>query len=289
MFSLSNMNVTKDKIDKRRNPGTPGVVDTYGFPDQPMLDEMTDKALQVLSRNANGFVLMVEGASIDKQAHNMDSERWILDAIEFDNAVEKVRLFVNANPDTLAFITADHECGGINIIGASLLTDAALAAKASNNPDQATATANLRDAVVGLYDAAGFPSYPQAADGYPSTTDVDNRLLIGYASSADRYEDWRTNPFPIHDSQQPFDATGLSGLPRLNTNDFSGAVNPLRPVRDAVSNFFITGQIPGSSAAHTASDVPVSATGRGSAAFTGVMDNTDLFFKAMQAALGGAK
>ena len=34
---------------------------------------------------------MVEGASIDKQAHNMDSERWILDTVEFDYAIGKSR------------------------------------------------------------------------------------------------------------------------------------------------------------------------------------------------------
>jgi alkaline phosphatase len=76
LFSFSNMNVAKDKIDKRRN-GV-GLVDDYGFPDQPMLDEMIAKAIQVLSKNPNGFYLMVEGGSIDKQAHNMDTERWIL-------------------------------------------------------------------------------------------------------------------------------------------------------------------------------------------------------------------
>ena len=51
-------------------------MDDYGFPDQPMLYEMTAKALRVLDRQKKGFVLMVEGASIDKQAHAMDSERW---------------------------------------------------------------------------------------------------------------------------------------------------------------------------------------------------------------------
>jgi alkaline phosphatase len=64
------------------------VVDDFGFPDQPMLEEMTVKALDVLQKNKKGFVLMVEGASIDKQAHNMDTERWILDTIEFDRAIE---------------------------------------------------------------------------------------------------------------------------------------------------------------------------------------------------------
>ena len=40
---------------------------------------------------------------------------------------------------------------------------------------------------------------------------------------------------------------------------------------------------------HTASDIPLSAAGRGAAAFTGVQDNTEVFFKAMQAVLGGSK
>ena len=90
LFALSNMNVALDKIDGRRGKKagvTGSVVDDYGFPDQPMLDEMAAKALAVLERQKNGFVLMVEGASIDKQAHAMDTERWLLDTIEFDRAV----------------------------------------------------------------------------------------------------------------------------------------------------------------------------------------------------------
>ena len=274
LFSLSNMNVAKDKIDKRRNPGTPGVVDDYGFPDQPMLDEMTEKALQVLSKNRKGFVLMVEGASIDKQAHNMDSERWILDTIEFDRAVAKCKEFAESNPDTLVIVTADHECAGINIIGSSLVSNANLSTRAASGGG----TATLRDQVVGLYDGAGFPAYEIAGDGFPVTTDVDFKMLIGYASNADRNEDWLTNPRPIRDTQQPF-----NGVAPLNTYP-TGPLN-----RDVAGSFLITGQVPGTSAAHTASDIPLSAFGRGASLFTGVMDNTDVFFKAAQAAIGGAK
>ena len=108
LFNLGNMNVAYDKLGGRR--GTSSVVADYGFPDQPMLDEMTDKALQVLSKNPNGFYLMVEGASIDKQAHLMDSDRWILETIEFDKAVAKAQAFAAANPDTVVIVTADHEC-----------------------------------------------------------------------------------------------------------------------------------------------------------------------------------
>ena len=57
--------------------------------------------------------------------------------------------------------------------------------------------------------------------------------------------------------------------------------------RDAQGKFMITGQVPGNSAVHTASDIPLSAFGPGAYSFTGVMDNTDVFFKLAQAAVKG--
>ena len=92
------MNVALDKIAKRRNTLLPGTttfaVDDYHAPDQPMLDEMTAAALEVLDhRNHNGFVLMVEGAHIDKQSHAMDAERVVDEMIEFDRAVAVARHF----------------------------------------------------------------------------------------------------------------------------------------------------------------------------------------------------
>lgn len=272
LFSLSNMNVALDKIEGRR--GNPAVVNDYGFPDQPMLNEMTQAALNVLGRNPNGFVLMVEAASIDKQAHNMDTERWILDTIEFDDAIAVGRAYQAANPDTLVIVTADHECAGINIIGSSRVTDAELQARIATGQGET----QVRNGVVGTYESAGFPRYTTAPDGYPVTANVDYRMLIGYAANGDRFEDWRTNPQPLRDSQQPF-----NNSPPLNTYP-SGPLN-----RDTVGNFRVTGQVADSSAAHTASDFPLTAQGRGSALLGGVMDNTDVFFRAMQAILGGSR
>ena len=273
LFSFSNMNVAKDKIDKRR--GTSTVVDDYGFPNQPMLDEMTTKALQVLRKNNNGFVLMVEAASIDKQAHNMDTERWILDTLEFDRAVAVARNFASTNPDTLVVVLADHECGGVNIIGGSTVANTNLVSRSLAG--QGTSTTNgLRAGVVGTYEGAGFPIYTIESDGYPTTTDPDNKMLIGYAANGDRYENWLTNPLPLRDSQQPFNSSAP-----LNTY-------PSGPTaRDTNGLYLVTGQIADPVAAHTASDIPVYAEGRGGILFRGTIDNTDVFFNIMQAVIGG--
>jgi alkaline phosphatase len=274
LFALSNMNVALDKIDGRRNKalGINGrVVDDYGFPDQPMLDEMTSKALKVLDRQKNGFLLMVEGASIDKQAHNMDTERWMLDTLEFDRAVALAQAYAASRSDTLVIITADHECAGVALIGGSRVSDARLQSLVREGGGNA-----LRDTVVGVYEQAGFPKYKISTDGYPETTDIDNRMLVGYGANSDRMEDFRTNDRPLQDSQQPF----VKKEPL--------AIYPAGPMaRDAEGKYMVTGQVPGDSAVHTATDIPLSAFGPGAYAFTGVLDNTDVFFKLAQAAVKG--
>ncbi len=272
LFAYSNMNVAYDKIGKRRGNST--LVDDFGFPDQPMLDEMTEKALRILSRDRDGFVLMVEGASIDKQAHNMDTDRWILDTIEFDRAIGVARDFALRDGETVVIVTADHECAGAAIIGGSRVTNAALQARAASG--LGTSAGGPRNGVVGTYDAAGFPRYTIASDGYPVTTDIDFKMLIGYGANADRFEDWLANEKPLRDSQQPFNgAAPLSGYP----NDLLQ--------QDVAGGFRVTGQIEDATAAHTATDIPLSAFGLGASLFTGVMDNSDVFFKLGQAAVGG--
>lgn len=277
LFAFSNMNVALDKINGRRGTDKNGlgggsVVDDFGLPDQPMLDEMAVKALQVLKQSPKGFVLMIEGASIDKQAHAMDTERWMLDTLEFDRAVRVAQDFAAEHGDTLVIVTADHECSGAALIGGSMVTDQALQALAAKK-----GVANLRNAVVGRYESAGFPRYKLAADGYPETTDIDYRLLVGYGANADRYEDWRTKRTPQRDSQQP-----LGNQPPLKWYPANALERD-----DAVGEYLVTGQVPGESAVHTATDIPLSAYGPGALAFTGVIDNTDVFFKLAQAAVKG--
>ena len=66
------MDVAYDKLGLQR-PASEPVANLGQFADQPMLDLMTRKAIDVLSTGnpfaTSGFILIVEGASIDKQSH----------------------------------------------------------------------------------------------------------------------------------------------------------------------------------------------------------------------------
>ena len=78
---------------------------------QPTLKEMTVKALDILSKDKDGFFLMVEGGQIDWAAHNNDAATMLHEMLKFDEAVEAVYEWAGKRDDTLVVITADHETG----------------------------------------------------------------------------------------------------------------------------------------------------------------------------------
>lgn len=86
----------------------------------PSLAEMTDKSLDILSQDPDGFFLMVEGGLIDWAGHNNNKVNDALETIEFDKAVEVAIDFVLNHDHTLLIVTADHETGGLSIISDTL-------------------------------------------------------------------------------------------------------------------------------------------------------------------------
>jgi alkaline phosphatase len=92
-------------------------------PFQPDLSQMTEKAIQILSKDPDGFFLMVEGGQIDWAAHNNDAASVIQDTIDFDKAVQIGKSFTETSSDSIMIVTADHETGGMDIhLSASGLT-----------------------------------------------------------------------------------------------------------------------------------------------------------------------
>lgn len=87
-----------------------------------MLPDATELALEILSRNKKGFFMMVEGSQIDWGGHDNDASYVIDETVDFDNAVGKALEFAAKNGETLVIVTADHETGGMGIIGGNLAT-----------------------------------------------------------------------------------------------------------------------------------------------------------------------
>ena len=101
LFSMGNMAL---EIDRARSA-------------EPSLAEMTTAALRALSENPRGFFAMIEGGRIDHAAHANDAAAVIREVIAFDEAVGVALEFLRRNADTLLIVTADHETGGMALIG----------------------------------------------------------------------------------------------------------------------------------------------------------------------------
>lgn len=82
---------------------------------KPSLPELTRRAIIILSKNKNGFFLMVEGSQIDWGGHAKDMNYIISEMVDFDNAVGVGLDFAKQNPQTLVVATADHETSGFAI------------------------------------------------------------------------------------------------------------------------------------------------------------------------------
>eukprot|EP00070_Physeter_catodon_P031607 XP_028338501.1 intestinal-type alkaline phosphatase isoform X1 [Physeter catodon] len=89
----------------------------------PSLQEMTEAALRVLSRNPRGFYLFVEGGRIDHGHHEGVAYRALTEAVVFDNAIAKAGQ-LTSEADTLILVTADHShvfsFGGYTLRGSSI-------------------------------------------------------------------------------------------------------------------------------------------------------------------------
>ncbi|XP_068135434.1 intestinal-type alkaline phosphatase-like [Hyperolius riggenbachi] len=79
-----------------RNPST-----------DPSLEEMTEKAIKILSKNPNGFFLFVEGGRIDHGHHDGIARNSLTEAVEFDKAIRRGGQLTSES-ETLTVVTADH-------------------------------------------------------------------------------------------------------------------------------------------------------------------------------------
>jgi len=244
LFHTGNMSVWYDR-EETKNPNVLGK-----FTDQPSLPEMTGRAIDALATNPNGFFLMVEAGSVDKQLHPMDWVRAVYDNIEFDNAIGVARRFQEKNPDTLIIVTADHS-------HAMSITGTYTPYEGKIGPD-----------AVGTYEQSAFPTFTRKrGDGFPDSPSTKTTLAVGWANHPEYYDDGTTVwAEPLGPSIEDPQVKGTYiGDPKRAPSG-KGVLMP-RTVPASVN-----------SEVHTADDVPVMASGPGSEFFNGLVDNTDLFW-----------
>lgn len=97
------------------------LLDKYYLPKAPQRDytlgDLTKIAIDKLSQNKDGFVLMVEGSLIDKGAEQTNYEYMIGEQKDFNYAVNAALEFAAKDGNTLVVVTADHESGGFAVKG----------------------------------------------------------------------------------------------------------------------------------------------------------------------------
>jgi alkaline phosphatase len=85
-----------------------------------MLPGSSAKAIEILSKNEKGFFLMIEGSQIDWAGHANAADTLIDETLDFDKAVGVVLDFARNDGNTLVIVTADHETGGVTIVGGGI-------------------------------------------------------------------------------------------------------------------------------------------------------------------------
>lgn len=253
LFHTGNLDTTLDREFLKK-----GTVSK--FPEQPGLVEMTKVALDNLSKNPEGFFLMVEAANVDKMSHPLDWDRAVVDTIEFDKAIGVAREFAAKNPDTLIIVTGDHT-HGVSIIG---------------TVDDEKPGTEMREK-VGTYAEAGFPNYEDKdGDGYPDKVDVSRRLFLNANNGPDHYETFR----PKLDG--PF-------APAIQNEKKEYIAN--EQYKDVPGAVLVSGIIPKSadSGVHAVDDIVLQAEGPGAEGFRGYMEQSDVYKALAEAFALGAK
>ncbi|RCI05055.1 hypothetical protein CU098_011345 [Rhizopus stolonifer] len=234
--------------------------------DQPGLSDMTIAALEVLKRRGgkDGFFMMSEAASVDKQLHTFDFPRALAELIELDVTIKKTIEWLKKNSeyeDTLILLTADHS-HGFDVWGS---VDQRYIRSHDDKSD-------MRNS-IGVYAQAGFPGYfDRNGDGFPDNWSPDITLAAGTNNGPAHYEAWQVT------HTGPRNPTASDGH-----GDYIG--NPKDAAGKNGAGLSWSSNLPHgeSQGVHSMSDVFIYSHGPGSDLFKKTFENWELFFKMAEA------
>ncbi|WP_222563952.1 alkaline phosphatase [Novilysobacter antarcticus] len=133
---------------------------------EPSLSEMTAAAITRLSRNPNGFVLLVEGGRIDHAHHEGNAYRALTDTIAMAEAVEVADRLTSAD-DTLILVTADH-AHTLSFVGYPARGNPILDKVREDKNGKRVLARDARDMPYTTLSYANGPGYTGASDTQPA-------------------------------------------------------------------------------------------------------------------------
>jgi len=161
----------------------------------PSIAEMTQKAIDLLSQDSDGFFLMVEGSKIDHAAHAHDKIRTALEAIAFDEAIAISLEYAQNHRNTILIVTADHETAGLSIVS-NTLSDELPSSQADNEQKRNLRIGRASNVTVSWrttgHTRANVPlfAFGEAFNEYSNDTIIDNTDIFSemyqhYSSESD--------------------------------------------------------------------------------------------------------
>ena len=212
----------------------------------PSLTDMTLAAIKTLSRDPNGFVLLVEGGRIDHGNHDGNAFRALDETISLSNAVRAAMAATSAD-DTLVIVTADHS-HTLSFVGYPVRGNPILGKVRGRGGEDDSFGDLARDSTGQVFTTLVY------ANG-PGNTGASNRQPAG------------PKVFP-HSPSSFEPVEGRPDLSNTNTED---------------PNYMQESLIPLKSESHSGEDVGIWASGPGAAAVRGTVEQNAIYHFIVQA------
>lgn len=212
------------------------------YPEVPSISEMTAAAIDVLSKDRGGFFLMVEGGRIDHAAHANDPTGVIHDTIAFDNAVKVAYDFLQKHQnDTLIVVVGDHETGGMGL--------------GLDSKGYKLEMGSLMDTKISVEDTLTWGSGKYEGDKAKYLRILESQFGLTNLTAKEKAM--------LNQAMADADAGKTMGYYKVNPAALTAA-----HILSSRANIHWTTTI------HTATMIPMSATGIGAEKFSGYKDNT---------------
>lgn len=223
---------------------------------------MMAKAATKQLENKHGYFMLIEGSLIDYGGHARDIAAAITEMDDLAKTLEYLETYVAENPDTLVVITADHSTGGLTIGKKTGRTDDDINSKYLWKPEFLRTMTMSPEAIAKEFtnNTLSLEDVSKLISFEITDTDMANLVQAKLEDSA---------IISAFNALSDADKKGQR-VPRA----YQSTLNVLTKLIDMKTNTG-WGSI-SASGTHTGIDVPVFAFGKGSEAFKGFQDNTDI-------------